>query len=402
MYLTIVLGALLIRAGFALHGAGMVRSKNSAGAVMRQMCDACVAILAVWAVGYAIVLSGNRVFGIEWRDLFGPGRDDSGFPSLAAMVLIATGIVPGAVAERARFWPSLAGSALLAGLVVPVAILWCNGGWLERMGLTDFGGAAYLHLPGALCAAAGAVMIGARTGKFNRDGSSTAIPGHSVPLAGIGAFVLLIGLVVFIGQLGGGRTLDATERMVSANAALTNVLLACAAAGLASMVLGQFRYHKPDVHLTYAGVVGGAVSISAGAGNVPGIGAVLIGAVAGVIVPMAILMVDLYGRIDDPSGNISIHGVGAIWGLVATPLLARNLPVADRFKGLGVSLLAILAIGALTVGLSVGLWLLLKKLTKVRVSEADEFDGLDLAEHDIGAYPDFQQNTIKSYHLREV
>jgi Amt family ammonium transporter len=181
-----------------------------------------------------------------------------------------------------------------------------------------------------------------------------------------------------------------------------NLLLAAAAGGVASVMLGQFRYYKPDIHLTYAGIVGAMVAISAPAGAVPGIGAVLIGAVAGIIVPLAILMLDVMVRIDDPSGGIAVHGVGAIWGLIATPLLARGLSVGQRFKGLGVQLLGIVAIALLTIALSAALWLLLKRLTKLRVSEADEFDGLDLAEHDIGAYPDFQQNTIKSYHLREV
>jgi Amt family ammonium transporter len=113
-------------------------------------------------------------------------------------------------------------------------------------------------------------------------------------------------------------------------------------------------------------------------------------------------MLDVMARIDDPSGGIAVHGVGAIWGLIATPLLARGLSVGERLKGLGVQLLGIAAIAILTIACSAALWLLLKRLTKLRVSEADEFDGLDLAEHDIGAYPDFQQNTIKSYHLREV
>jgi Amt family ammonium transporter len=181
-----------------------------------------------------------------------------------------------------------------------------------------------------------------------------------------------------------------------------NVLLAAAAGGMASAIFSQVRYYKPDIHLTYAGIVGGMVAISAGADVLPGISAVVIGAVAGVIVPLAILLLDVTVRVDDPSGGSSIHGVGAVWGLIATPVLARTATVGERFKYLGANLLAIITIGVLTVGLSIGLWMLLKRTTKIRASEADEFDGLDLAEHDIGAYPDFQQTMIKSYHLREV
>jgi len=149
----------------------------------------------------------------------------------------------------------------------------------------------------------------------------------------------------------------------------------------------QFRYYKPDIHLTYAGIVGAMVAISAGADSVAGIGAVTIGAVAGVIVPFAILLLDVKVRIDDPSGGISIHGVGAIWGLLATPILARGLSLGEHFKILGKHLLGIVAIAALTAAFSIALWILLKRTTKIRASEADEFDGLDLAEHDIGAYP---------------
>jgi Amt family ammonium transporter len=117
---------------------------------------------------------------------------------------------------------------------------------------------------------------------------------------------------------------------------------------------------------------------------------------------MVILMLDVVVRVDDPTGQIAIHGLGAIWGLIAAPLVASGLSAGERFKHLGVQLLAILAIGGMTIVLSGALWLVLRQVTKIRASEADEFDGLDLAEHDIGAYPDFQQTMIKSYHLREV
>jgi Amt family ammonium transporter len=388
MFLIAALGPLLMRAGFAIHSAGMARSKNSAGAVMRQLCDLCMAVLVSWAVGYAIVASGYSFFGIDWRSLFGAAGSQVMALAYTVSVLIATGIVPGVLAERGRFWPTLATSALLAAMVIPVAALWVHGGWLNRCGVHDIGGAAWLHLPGALCAAVGAWAVGPRTGKFNKDGSSTAIPGHSLPLAGIGVAFLLVGFVLFVGSNG------ATAAM--------NVLLAAAAGGMASAIFSQVRYYKPDIHLTYAGIVGGMVAISAGADVLPGISAVVIGAVAGVIVPLAILLLDVKVRVDDPSGGISIHGVGAVWGLIATPVLARTATVGERFKYLGANLLAIITIGVLTVGLSIGLWMLLKRTTKIRASEADEFDGLDLAEHDIGAYPDFQQTMIKSYHLREV
>jgi Amt family ammonium transporter len=387
-------GALVIRVGFAVHAAGMARAKNSAGAVMRHLCDACVALLAFWALGYAIFASQAPVLGLQWRALLGLGQGyAAGSFVTAALVLVATGIVPGVLAERARFWPALANSALLAAVVVPLAMLWTTGnGWLVRLGYHDPGGAGWLHLVGAVTAAVGARFVGARTGKFNRDGSSSAIPGHSVPLAGIAVVILLAGFFALLAGLSPADTA----------AVGTNVLVAAAAAGLASAVLGQIRFYKPDVHLTCAGIVGGLVAVSAGADQLGSLGAVIVGAVAGVLVPLALLTVDLRLRIDDPSGNIAVHGVGAIWGLLATPLFARGLDLPHRLRQLGAHALAILALAALAGGLSLVLWTILKRLTRLRASEADEFDGLDIAEHDLAAYPDFQQTMIKSYHLREV
>jgi ammonium transporter, Amt family len=195
-------------------------------------------------------------------------------------------------------------------------------------------------------------------------------------------------------------TPTAVDGLVAASA--MNALLAAAAGAMAAVCLSNVRYYKPDIHLTYAGLLGGLVAISAAGPAVGSYGAVIIGAVAGVIVPLATLQIDLILRLDDPSGNVAVHGVAACWGLLATPLFAQGLTVAERGKQLGAHALAIVCIAALSTLLSLALWLTLKRFTKLRASEADEFDGLDLAEHDIGAYPDFQQTMIKSYHLREV
>lgn len=389
-----VAGALLLRAGLAVHALGMIRAKNSAGMTLRFVCDFCIALLAYVAVGIAIDLSGYQVIGVDFRLLLGLGDPHFGAVLAgAAWVLIATAIVPGVLAERARFWPSLWSSALLAGLIIPIARLWASGwGWLGRMGLIDLAGAATIHWPAALCALVGAIAVGPRDGKYHRDGSSAAIPGHSVPLAGIGLLLLLVGWLLFVGAHGGLR----------GGAVMMNVLVAAAGGGMASLILSQVRYYKPDVHLTFAGVLGALVAISAGAHIVIVPVAFLIGAVAGILVPLAVLSFDIRFRIDDPVGGVAIHGVGAAWGALATPLLARGLDLGARFKGLGVNLLALVAIGLLALGLSWGLWRLLKSRCKLHAGEADEFDGLDLAEHDIAAYADFQQSMIKSYDLRQL
>jgi Amt family ammonium transporter len=180
-----------------------------------------------------------------------------------------------------------------------------------------------------------------------------------------------------------------------------NVLLAAAAAGAASMLLAQLRHGKPDVVLALTGVMGGLVSITAAGGAVGTGSAVVIGAVAGVVVPTAAVAIDLFGHLDDPTAGVAIHGVGGLWATLAAGILAP-VDFVSRFKLLGVQLLGAAAVVALAAVLSLALFAALRATVGLRLREADEYDGLDLAEHDIGAYPDFQQTTIKSYHLREA
>lgn len=403
-----VAGALLMRAGFAVHGAGMVRAKNASGMVARYLCDLCAAALGFWAVGLALL---NAQADLPWFNaklLFGfqeahPERQNA-LSGLAA-VLVATAIVPGILAERARFWPALWGSLGLAVVIVPLAQRWAWGdGFLARWEFVDAGGAATLHWPAAVAGLVGALFVGPRSGKFNRDGSSTAIPGHSVPLAGLGVLFLVAGWIAFVAghYVGRFQTPARVDFTGGLGRTVCNLLLGTAAGGMASLVLSHLRYAKPDIHLISAGALGALVAVSSGGGTLGSWGAVIVGAGAGVLVPMALLALDLICRIDDPAGGIAIHGVGAAWGVFASPLLAGNVGVGMRAVHAGVHLLALLIIGALAAAVTAAVWVLLKAVTRVRTSEADEFDGLDLAEHDVGAYPDFQQTMIKSYHLREM
>ena len=164
---------------------------------------------------------------------------------------------------------------------------------------------------------------------------------------------------------------------------------------------GQLRYGKPDVLLTLMGLLGALVSITAGAGAVAPHWAVLIGAVGGLLVPLASVYIDLIIRIDDPAGGVAVHAVGGAWGVLAVGMLAPG-SLVERLRHLGVQALGLLVITGLAATCSFGLFEALRRTVGLRSKEADEFDGLDLAEHDIGAYPDFQQNSIRSYHLREA
>jgi Amt family ammonium transporter len=399
MEVMIGLGAacLLIRLGFSLYRTGLLRAKNAAGTLLRTLTDFCVASLAFWAIGAAILFqTRSPYFSLDSHLIMFRSGGTAELFFMMTVVLVGTGIIGGAVAERARFFPVLGASVLLAGLVIPIGAQWAWTGWLHRLGFIDIGGGAWLHFSGGVCAAVAVLIIGPRTGKYHKDGSASIIPGHNVPLAGVGAIAMLVGWSPYLVGcllLNGGRD--------QIGPAATSTLLCAAAAGLASTLFGRYRYGKPDVIITIMGFLGGLVAITAGAGRLGSATAVLLGIVAGLVVPMAAVWIDLVGRIDDPIGAIAIHGVGGLFGTIATGFLVHGT-IAHRLHQTGIQVMGAIAIGLLSLLLAGALFGLLRATMSIRVSEADEYDGLDLAEHDVGAYPDFQQNTIKSYHLREA
>ncbi len=393
-------GALLLPAGFGLLACGSLRAKNGAGAVLRITADTAISALIFWAIGAAILLGeGNGYFSVDGHLLFqqNAATAEREFFYLT-IVLIGGAVVTGALAERARFYVGVGLSAVLAGVLIPVVGHWAWAGWLHDAGFIDVGGATVIHLSAAVCAAVAAAMVGPRMGKYNRDGSSNSIPGHALPLSSVGVLLLLAGWFPYL--FGCTVLHDSVHEAALATAAM-NLILAAAAGAAAGMMYGQFRYGKPDMFYTYTGLLGAMVAISAGAGTVGNVGAVAIGAVAGIVVPLVTLEIDMLGRLDDPLGVVGIHGAGGIWGTVAAALLSAGT-WGQRFKLLGVAGMGIgatIVLCGLTSGVVIGL---LRVLGPLRATDADEFDGLDLGEHDINAYPDFQQTTIKSYHLREA
>ena len=400
MQMIAILGAavLLMRVGQVLYATGMCRSKNAAGTATRVVADLCVSVLLFWAVGAAVLgQKSNPVFGVDPTLLFGWYGPTTETFFHATVVLVATGAVGGTLAERSKFLPACAASALLAGLVVPVASNWAWGGWLAQWGFRDVAGASSVHLAAGVCAAAGAALVGPRTGKYNRDRSANMIPGHNIPLAAAGVLAMLAAWVPYVfgcALLHRNVGNDFGEPM--------NVLLSAAAGGAVSIALAQVRYGKPDVVLSMAGVLGGLVAITAVGGTAGTGAAVLIGGVAGLLVPLSMIALDLLAHIDDPTGGVSIHGVGGLWGVLAAGIFAPGGGITERLKLLGVQAVGATAVVLLAGALSVALFAGLRATVGLRLREADEYDGLDLAEHDIGAYPDFQQTTIKSYHLREA
>jgi Amt family ammonium transporter len=397
------MAVLLLRVGLAVYVIGVTRAKNSAGAAMRAVCDLCVAVLAFWAVGAALFSqTANGVLGMRTSLLFARTPTDAGAVFfLACVAAVASGIVPGAVGERSRFLPLLTAPLLVAGVVMPVCGNWAWQGWLRQLGFVDVAGGSWVHVAGGVCAAAAAWTVGPREGKFHRDGSASVIPGHAAPLAALGGLLLFACWPAYVAGCWGAGPFGATEPAARAGLVALEVLLAGAAGCVASLIYGQVRYGKPDVLLTLIGILGALAAISAGAGVVAAPWAVVIGAIAGVLAPVAALWIDLVARIDDPASAVAVHAVGGGWGVLAAGLFAPG-GVATRLKHLGVQAVGLVAIVLVAAALSLALFAVLRATVGVRAKEADEFDGLDLAEHDIGAYPDFQQNTIRSYHLREA
>jgi Amt family ammonium transporter len=286
-------------------------------------------------------------------------------------------------------------SFFMASLVVPLAGYFAWTGLLARMDYIDEAGASVVHLAAGMSALAVAILVGPRTGKYNRDGSSNMIPGHSLPMASVGVIVMLVAWGPYV--LGAG----ALYRGFGVYG-VVNVLLAGSAGALAALAGSVIRFGKPDAMLTYSGLLGALVAVTGAANLMPTGGAVAIGVVAGAIVPWVLVQIDLRFKVDDPTGAVAIHGIGGLIGTLAVAFVAPMNTMGQRFQQLGVQAIGVVLISVIALA-SIGVPLLvLRKAIGIRASEANEFDGLDLAEHDLNAYPDFQQNTIKSYHLREA
>jgi Amt family ammonium transporter len=313
--------------------------------------------------------------------------------------LIATGLIGPAVAERSRFVVPIVAGLLLAVVVIPISARWVWFGWLHRLGFIDVAGAVPIHLSGAMCALAAVLCAGPRTGKYNRDGSTNGIPGHHVPLISIGAALMLVGWLPYV--MAASLLHASIGGMAEAARAALNALIAAAAGGFAAAAVAHIRSHRNDLTVTCAGMLCGAVALTAAGGSVGLWASAVLGALAGWLAPIVLLELDLYLRVDDPGGGIAVHGVGALVGTIGVAVVSTG-SVSMKVHQLGVQVLGLIVVGGFGFVCSFVLLAVLKSVLGMRVRDGDEFDGLDLAEHDINAYPDFQQTTIKSYHLREA
>ena len=396
-------GALVMwmAAGFTMLEAGLVRAKNTAEILTKNVGLYSIACLMYMICGYGIMYGdGNGIIpGISMlgtadnsvAEVVAGGDDAPYYSNLSdfffQVVFVATAmsIVSGAVAERMKLWAFLAFAVVMTAVIYPVQGYWTwGGGFLgETFGYSDYAGSGIVHLAGAAAALAGVFVLGARKGKYGPKGQVNAIPGANLPLATLGTFILWMGWFGF----NGGSELKVSD-VGSANAValvFTNTNLAAAAGLVAALLLAKAWFGKADLTMALNGALAGLVSITADPLSPSPLLAMTIGAVGGLLVVASIVVLDRKFRIDDPVGAISVHGTAGIWGVLAVLLSNGDATVSGQLIGLAV-------IFAWVFLVSLVVWFIIKVAMGVRVSEQEEYEGVDLGECGLEAYPEFTKS----------
>jgi Amt family ammonium transporter len=391
-------------AGFAMLESGLVRTKNTATICLKNIALYSIAGLLYYVVGYSLMYVDVGSFMGSFALLYNPSSAELALldaeeatPELVApvvengfavmsdwffqMVFVATAasIVSGTLAERIKVWPFLLFVVVLTGVIYPIQGAWIwGGGWLSEIGFSDFAGSTVVHSVGGWAALTGAVILGARKGKYGPGGRVNPMPGANLPLATLGTFILWVGWFGFNGgsQLALGSALDATAMAI----VYVNTNLGAAAGVVAAMALSQALYKKIDLTMALNGAIAGLVSITAGPDLQNHLLAIVIGAVGGALVVIAVPLLGKL-KIDDVVGAISAHLVAGIWGTLAVGIFGGG--------DLLIQIVGILAVGAFVTVTSAALWLVLKATVGIRVSEEHEELGLDKAELGMEAYPEF-------------
>jgi Amt family ammonium transporter len=379
-----------MQAGFAMVEAGFTRAKNAGNIIMKNVMDFSMGILAFWAVGFAFMFGSGDFIGTT--NFFTVGLADwdwTFFIFQGVFAATAATIVSGAMAERTKFGSYLVSSFLITAFVYPIFGHWAWGslfgqstGWLEKLGFIDFAGSTVVHSVGGWAALAAAMVLGPRIGKF-KDKQISAIPGHSIPLASLGVFILWFG---WFGFNCGSTTTGTSEIGLIA----VNTNLAAAAASISALITSLVIFKKADIGMTLNGALAGLVGITAGCANVDPWAAVVIGLVAGVLVVLSVILVDKM-HIDDPVGAVSVHGVNGAWGTLAAGIFnAEKLfdPTIIGVQAIGVAAAFVVAFGG---GLII--FNLVKATMGLRVSAEEEIEGLDVGEHGASAYPEFPSHS---------
>ncbi len=399
----LVMGAFVMwmAAGFSMLEAGLVRSKNTAEILTKNIVLYSIACVMYMVCGYNIMY-GDAVSSIIPGISFGLGGDNEAAAVIAGgddapyysnlsdfffqVVFVATAmsIVSGAVAERMKLWAFFIFAIALTGFIYPVQGMWkWGGGFLDEAGFLDFAGSGVVHMTGAAAALAGVLLLGARKGKYGKDGSINAIPGANLPLATLGTFILWLGWFGF----NGGSELKVSD-VAEANATalvFVNTNMAAAGGCIAALIFARIWFGKADLTMALNGALAGLVSITAEPLTPSPELATLIGAIGGVLVVASIVTMDRTFKIDDPVGAISVHGVVGIWGLLAVCLSNPDATLSAQLLGIAVIFVWVFAT-------SFAVWFAVKAVVGIRVSEEEEYEGLDVGECGLEAYPEFTQS----------
>jgi len=401
----LVSGALVMwmAAGFAMLEAGLVRSKSVTEILTKNVTLFAVACIMYMLVGYNIMYpsEGNGYFpSISFllggdnsvEDVLASGGDIyysgmSDFFFQVVFVATAMSVVSGAVAERMKLWSFLLFAVVFTAVIYPLEGYWkWGGGFLDAAGFNDFAGSGVVHLAGASAALAGVLLLGARKGKYGKDGSINAIPGSNLPLATLGTFILWLG---WFGFNGGSELIVSNIDEANAVALVfVNTNMAAAGGVVAALIVARLMFGKADLTMALNGALAGLVAITAEPLAPSPLWATIVGVIGGIIVVFSIVTLDKM-KIDDPVGAISVHGVVGMWGLIAVVFSNSDATIGAQLLGLGV-------IFAWVFAASLAVWFVIKMIMGIRVSEEEEYEGVDIGECGLEAYPEFTKGGAKS------
>ncbi len=396
-------GALVMwmAAGFAMLEAGLVRAKNTTEILTKNVLLYAIACVMYLIIGYNLMYINDSWSGVipDLGFLIGDentaeaviaGGDDAPYYSARSdfffqVVFVATGmsIISGAVAERMKLIAFLLFAVVFTGFIYPIQGSWSwGGGFLSEAGFSDFAGSGIVHMCGASAALAGVLVLGARKGKYGPNGEINAIPGANMPLATLGTFILWLG---WFGFNGGSELMVSNVDEANAVAQVfLNTNMAAAGGAIAAAIVAKLLFGKMDLSMALNGALAGLVAITADPLSPTAQMATVIGAIGGVLVVFSILSLDRL-KIDDPVGAISVHGVVGIWGLLAVLL-------SNGDATFGGQILGIVSIFAFTFVASLVVWTILKMVMGIRVTEEEEYLGLDVVDCGIEAYPEFKRS----------
>ncbi|WP_200762517.1 ammonium transporter [Nitrosophilus alvini] len=388
----LVISAVLVMwmaAGFAMLEAGLVRSKNTTTILLKNVLLYAIACIMYYFIGYNLMYGeGNAFFGSGFA-LSGMSNGDhslmADFFFQVVFVATAASIVSGTVAERMKLWPFLVFTVILTAVIYPIQGHWTWGGTALGGiidGFSDFAGSTIVHSVGGWAALAGVLLLGARKGKYTKDGKIKPIPGANLPLATLGTFILWMGWFGFNG--GSQLALGSKEDIDAVSMVMADTNMAAATGAVTAAIVTKLLYRKVDLTMVLNGALGGLVAVTAG----PDLGMMVSfidGVVAGILVVFAVTFFDKL-KIDDPVGALSVHLVNGIWGTLAVGIFNPDVSLIAQIKG-------IVVIGAFTFVISFIIWYIIKLIMGLRVSEEVEYEGEDIEETGLEAYPEFTKST---------